>query len=126
MQGIHPDTLNNGTRPMFIEAISTIHIQAAPEHASDLGLRLENIVIEIGTLPDCLGYLVARCTIAPDLWVVSSHWTTLTAMERHFTDPALKPFIDLLASRAVRRIEFNSFFNKHASKLLPFNRQEAS
>lgn len=110
---------------MFIEAISTIHIQSTPEHANKLGLQLKTIVGDIGSMPDCISYLVARCTLDGDVWVVSSHWHSRSAMEQHFTDPALRPFIDLLASRAVRRIEFNSFFNQYATAALPLLREAA-
>ncbi|MCK6254079.1 putative quinol monooxygenase [Pseudomonas fragi] len=110
---------------MFIEGVSTIHIQAAPDHHYELGVRLENIIEDFGAHPDCASYFVSRCTIDLDVWVVSSHWTTYAAMERHFTDPSLGRFMDLLASRAVRRIEFNSFFNKHSGHAVSLIGREA-
>ena len=100
---------------MFIEAISTIRFRSAPEHATDLGCELKSIVGDIGAGPDCISYLVARCTIDKDVWVVSSHWSSRNAMEQHFTDPELRRFMELLAGKAVRRIEFNSFINQYAT-----------
>jgi quinol monooxygenase YgiN len=98
---------------MFIEAINTLHIRAAHGQADALGPQLEQIVKQIGPVHGCLNYLVARCSVDVGTWVVSSHWANRQAMETHFEDPSVKPFIDLLTSRAVMKIQFNSFFNKY-------------
>ena len=105
--------LNSRASPMFIEAISMIYIQSASKHAARLGLQLKGIIGGIDAGPYCVGYLVARCTTDADIWVVSSLWVSKNAMEKHFSDPALRPFIDLLAGKKVRRIEFNSFINQY-------------
>lgn len=99
---------------MFIEAINTLHIRAAHGHVETLGEQLQDIVTAIGPVQGCLNYLVARCRVDMEVWVVSSHWTTRHAMETHFEDPSLKSFIELLTSRTVTKIHFNSFINKYA------------
>ncbi|MDE1164450.1 MAG: antibiotic biosynthesis monooxygenase [Pseudomonas sp.] len=99
---------------MFIEAINTLHIRAAHGHIEVLGQQLLDIVKAIGPVQGCLNYLVARCCLDVNVWVVSSHWTSRRAMEMHFEDPSLKSFIELLTSRTVTKIHFNSFFNKYA------------
>ncbi|WP_277963380.1 antibiotic biosynthesis monooxygenase [Pseudomonas sp. RIT-To-2] len=99
---------------MFIEAINTLHIRAAHGQVETLGSQLQTIIERIGPVHGCLSYLVARCSVDVGTWVVSSHWANRRAMEIHFEDPSLKPFIDLLTSRTVTKIDFNSFFNKYA------------
>jgi len=99
---------------MFIEAINTLHIQAAHGYADELGSQLQAIVGELRPVDGCLNYLVARCCVDMNVWVVSSHWANRAAMQTHFEDPSLGSFIELLTSRTVTKIDFNSFFNQYS------------
>lgn len=97
---------------MSVEMINLIHIHAEPAYTEQLGIALESIVGNLGSIDGCNDYFVARC--CHNTWVVSSHWQTKGAKERHFQASSVSAFIELLRSSQVRRIQINSFVNQHA------------
>jgi len=97
---------------MFIEAISMVHVLAAPGHEDDIGGQLQRFVSGLVPTPHCCHYAVVRSYREPGMWLISSHWQTRAAMEAHFNEPALSTLVDLLATRTVQRISFDSFFNQ--------------
>lgn len=99
---------------MSVEAINVMHVHAEPNHADQLGIELESIIDKLGQIEECMDYLVVRCRWNTNTWVVSSHWRTRAAMERHFQHSDLSLFIELLSSGRVRRIQISSFLNQHA------------
>ena len=97
---------------MSIEAISTVHVQAAPGHEATVGEVLQRMVAALEPHAACRHYEVLPSPAQSGLWLVTSHWQTRVAMEAHFTDPALSPLVGLLATRTVQRIHFDSFYNE--------------
>jgi quinol monooxygenase YgiN len=99
---------------MSVETITLMHVHAEPTYAEQLGVELESIIEKLGLIDGCIDYFVMRCQHDASTWVVSSHWQTRVAMERHFQESSVSAFIELLSSCHVRRIQINSFLNQHA------------
>lgn len=99
---------------MSVETINLMHVHAEPTYAEQLGAELESIIEKLGRIDGCIDDFVIRCRHDASPWVVSSHWQTRVAMERHFRESNISAFIELLSSCQVRRIQINSFLNQHA------------
>lgn len=97
---------------MFIEAISTVQVQAALGHEAAVGDVLQRMVAALEPHIACQHYRVMPCPATTGLWLISSHWRTRLAMEAHFCDPVLALLVGLLATRTVQRIHFDSFYNQ--------------
>lgn len=77
--------------------------------APDLRAPLGEILDQLVDAPRRLAYEVTRSQGDDDVWVVSGHWKSRSAMEPHFIHPALHGFLGLLECSAVSRIVFNIF-----------------
>lgn len=97
---------------MYTEAISTLHVHAAPGQQEQVGSTLRRLIETVAGLEHCLSYGVVRSRLDANVWIVSSHWQTDAAMQAHFADPSLNPLLELLGDRSVRRINFDSFYRQ--------------
>ncbi|UCJ14797.1 antibiotic biosynthesis monooxygenase [Pseudomonas sp. MM211] len=94
---------------MVIEAINTVQIHAVAGLAPSLRAPLGEIIDQLADAPGRLAYGVTRSQGDDDVWIVSGHWKSRSAMEAHFTHPALHGFLGLLECSEVSRIDFNIF-----------------
>jgi len=102
--------LKNRNCSMLIEAINTVQIHGIQGQSDAIGELLASKVDVLRGLSGCLSYTVTRSHFSTDLWIVSGHWESRSAMEAHFNHSALQDFIALLTCSTIKSIDFNSFF----------------
>ncbi|NWA02645.1 antibiotic biosynthesis monooxygenase family protein [Pseudomonas gingeri] len=94
---------------MPIVAISTVEIQAAEGHSTDLQARLNALVETLQGDSGCLAYHLAPCSSHPDAWIMTGYWSALATMQAHFELPCLTELFSLTRERLASALAFGTF-----------------
>lgn len=94
---------------MFITAINTVEIDAAPGRVGEVCSILPHMVRALLGNSGCMGYAITDNRRAKNAWIVSGYWESVTQMYAHFDHPALAGLMDMLRAGMASRIKFNTF-----------------
>lgn len=88
-------------------AFNTVNVHAVAGRSAQLGKRLQQIADTVRDAPGCLGYVVQRSPVDPNLWTVIGQWACVEQLNAHFELPALQRFMELTGERLANRLDFN-------------------
>lgn len=93
---------------MFIAAINTIQVRAAPGRTKALESRLACIVSILDKVSGCVSYTLSQSEADDELWIISGNWASTAAMEGHFLDPWMEALMNLAYCDVATSLRFNT------------------
>ena len=93
-----------------------ITARASAGRSERLGTVLSGFVASASVAPGCLHFALQRSMTDGDLWVLNGTWVDEQAMNAWYCSPDLTVFSELVASRLVSSVDFQTFVSVSVSE----------
>ncbi len=106
---------------MQFAALSSIHLQSAPNKAEEVGYLLQKLISNLENADQSVTCYQSKCRRDSDMWVIHCYWKTpalfCTSSDDEVWRTLNESLMDLVESCLVRSISFSSYTSDEKSSL---------